>query len=223
MDPICRLSMQAAADHAHWPAHQRCGSDILVNGSNARAGDGDSGASLVRLAKLQRCGRSECLRQAATWSSATASPCCRAGARRGDLPGLADGPTASRLLGAGLVSLLLLVYAARDILLFGGMMLMALLTMLGGWNMLRQRSEAPDWFARHFALVFYGAVTAFGLLHVSNYDQPGLATLPMVLPQLWCGAVLGYVRMRIGLPAAILLHALSNSIVLAIALGQGQG
>ncbi len=130
-------------------------------------------------------------------------------------------PRALWLLGAGVVSLVPLLFAAQHPLETSAMLLAAWLIMLVGWFKLRRRSEAPRWFVRHFALVFYGAVLAFGLLHVSNYEHPGLATLPMILPQLWCGLALGFVRMRIGLPAAILLHALSNSVVLAIALGQG--
>jgi membrane protease YdiL (CAAX protease family) len=125
------------------------------------------------------------------------------------------------LFGAGVLSLLPLLIAAQHPLLAGGLMLATWLAMLIGWFMLRQRNQAPSWFIRHFPLVFYGSVLAFALLHVGNYDQPGMATVPMVLPQLWCGLALGFVRMQIGLPAAILLHALSNSVVLALVLGQG--
>jgi hypothetical protein len=40
----------------------------------------------------------------------------------------------------------------------------------------------------------------------------------MVLPQLWAAAMLGFTRQRLGLPAAILQHALANAASMALAM-----
>lgn len=90
---------------------------------------------------------------------------------------------------------------------------------IGGWLVLRKRL-APHWFERHFTAIFFAAAVVFGLIHVFNYAAPGLVTLPMVLPQVWAGLTLGFVRTRIGLPASMLLHGASNGLALGlVALG----
>jgi membrane protease YdiL (CAAX protease family) len=58
----------------------------------------------------------------------------------------------------------------------------------------------------------------FGLSHLSNYPQISWALLPMVLPQIWAGLVLSYTRMRMGLPASMLIHAASNGAAISLAL-----
>jgi membrane protease YdiL (CAAX protease family) len=85
-----------------------------------------------------------------------------------------------------------------------------------GWFILRKKVEPPRWFAAGFPAIFYLSLLGFALLHLSNYSNSSLIAVPLVLPQLWVGTVLGYVRMRIGLPASILAHILSNGAVLLI-------
>jgi len=85
-----------------------------------------------------------------------------------------------------------------------------------GWFLLRKKAEPPRWFARGFPAIFYFVTLGFALLHVSNYPSPSFLTVPLVLPQLWIGLMLGYVRMRIGLVGSILAHILSNGAVLLI-------
>ena len=92
------------------------------------------------------------------------------------------------------------------------------LAALIGWLVLRKRIEAPRWFARRFAVWFYLSVAVFALLHLSNYPRLSWALVPMVAPQLWAGLVFGYVRMRQGLLASILAHAIGNAAALAVAL-----
>jgi len=64
-----------------------------------------------------------------------------------------------------------------------------------------------------FAWVFYGTTTCFALLHLWNFNlhQTPWWLLPLfVLPQ-WCtGLVLGWLRVRRGIGAAMSLHALFN-------------
>jgi len=98
----------------------------------------------------------------------------------------------------------------------GAGFLVAVLAAIVGWFVLRKKSEPPRWFARAFPVIFYLVVIGFALPHLSNYASWSLLSLPLVLPQLWIGTVLGYVRMRIGLIGSILLHIASNSAVLLI-------
>lgn len=87
---------------------------------------------------------------------------------------------------------------------------------LAGWTVLRER-PAADWFTRNFAAIFYASAVVFGLVHVFNYGTPTAAVLPMVLPQFWAGLTLGFLRLRVGLPAAMLVHGASNALALALA------
>ncbi len=88
---------------------------------------------------------------------------------------------------------------------------------IAGWLILRKRG-VPGWFTAAFPALFYLSVAAFSLSHVANYSEFSAIALPMVLPQLWAGLMLGFMRMRIGLLAAILVHAISNGCALALAM-----
>lgn len=81
------------------------------------------------------------------------------------------------------------------------------------------RGRPPmGWFARIFPVLFWLATLSFALVHLFNFDEGSLAILlPLVLPQLALGALVGYLRIRIGLWAAIVLHALHNATALSIA------
>jgi len=87
---------------------------------------------------------------------------------------------------------------------------------ISGSIALRKRPAAA-WFTGNFTLIFYASALVFGLVHVFNYGTPTLGVLPMVLPQVWAGLTLGYLRLRIGLPAAMLVHGTSNALALALA------
>jgi hypothetical protein len=66
-----------------------------------------------------------------------------------------------------------------------------------------------------FRYHFYLTAVVFGLVHVSNYNQPlqyGWEIILLVLPQLFIGFVLGYVRMRFGLKNAMIFHSAYNFI-----------
>ncbi len=89
-----------------------------------------------------------------------------------------------------------------------------------GWWWLRRRGVMPG-FARAFPLLFWLSITVFALSHLSNYPQISWALLPLVLPQLWTGMTLSYTRMRIGIIAAMLIHAVANGLSLSLALLSG--
>lgn len=66
-----------------------------------------------------------------------------------------------------------------------------------------------------FKYHFYLTAVVFGFVHISNYNQPfqyGWAIILLVLPQLFIGFILGYVRMRFGLKNSIIFHATYNFI-----------
>jgi len=94
----------------------------------------------------------------------------------------------------------------------------AAIAALAGWLVLRKATDPPRWFARRFGLWFYVSVAVFALLHMANYPRASWALVPMVIPQLWAGLVFGYLRMRQGLIASILAHAVGNAAALAAAL-----
>lgn len=102
-----------------------------------------------------------------------------------------------------------------------GLAALALVGALAGWFVLRRNRAPLGWFARGFPVIFYLAAALFAVVHLSNYDHVSLLALPLVLPQLWAALVLGYIRQRIGLAGSIATHALSNSLVVGLALVAG--
>ncbi|KPL68855.1 hypothetical protein SZ64_12560 [Erythrobacter sp. SG61-1L] len=99
----------------------------------------------------------------------------------------------------------------------GAGFLALLIAMPLGWFFLRKKGT-PGWFDAGFPAIFYLGAAGFALLHMANYPSFSVIALPLVLPQLWAGLVLGFIRMRIGLVASMLAHALSNSAALTVAL-----
>ena len=87
---------------------------------------------------------------------------------------------------------------------------------------LRKR-PSMGWFAKGFPIFFWLSTIAFALVHLANFDEGSLAVLlPLVLPQFILGMMLGYVRVRFALWAAILLHAAHNATAISIAALAGQ-
>jgi len=87
--------------------------------------------------------------------------------------------------------------------------------------MLRDRGPMA-WFERLFPGFFWLATLSFALVHLANFDARDdwgsqAILLPLVLPQFILGGLLGYVRVRIGLLAAILLHAAHNATAVSLA------
>ena len=74
------------------------------------------------------------------------------------------------------------------------------------------------WFRAIFPLMFWLSALGFALVHLANFNATvWYAALPLVLPQLILGSVAGYVRVQVGLWAAMALHAAHNATALAIA------
>jgi hypothetical protein len=70
------------------------------------------------------------------------------------------------------------------------------------------------YFLKHFTLFFYLSYLIFGLLHITNlspFSYMILLLAPLlVLPQLFAGTVLGFVRMKYGMVYSVLFHFLMN-------------
>lgn len=118
---------------------------------------------------------------------------------------------------AGLAGLSLVVRPGNE-LLSVTLIVAALIAAPAGWLILRRKPAQLGWFGRAFPLIYYTIAVLFALVHLANYGQFSLIALPMVLPQLWAGLVLGYVRQRIGLFGSIAAHATSNLLVVGMAL-----
>lgn len=72
-----------------------------------------------------------------------------------------------------------------------------------------------------FKIAFYTFTIVFAFIHITNFDitKSVLLLSPiLVLPQLFAGIGLGYLRIKFGLRWAILLHCVYNTIFLSIAL-----
>lgn len=70
---------------------------------------------------------------------------------------------------------------------------------------------------KHFAVIFYISVLAFGMMHLFNFEfsSSGWYYLPfLVLPQLVAGTILGYIRINYSFVHGIAFHMLINLGVL---------
>ncbi|MEM1312299.1 MAG: CPBP family glutamic-type intramembrane protease [Patescibacteria group bacterium] len=75
---------------------------------------------------------------------------------------------------------------------------------------------------KYFRFLVYLSTITFGLIHITNYEnlnQYWWLSLLLVLPQLIVGAVLPYVRVRLGFIWSILTHSLYNAILVIVPLG----
>ena len=104
--------------------------------------------------------------------------------------------------------------ALAPLALLGALVALALAA-LGGWLVLRRRQAAAVCRAA-FPMIFWIAALVFAAFHLMNYPRVSAAMLPMVLPQLWAGLMLGFTRQRIGLPAAMLQHMAANAATMVL-------
>lgn len=102
---------------------------------------------------------------------------------------------------------------------FGLAIVLALLILAVARQYASQTTERQSIARRHlFPYAFYGSAILFALLHLSNYEG-GLSSPIMLLavfPQAIVGLLLGYVRMRFGILAAIVFHAVYNSFLIGL-------
>ena len=86
---------------------------------------------------------------------------------------------------------------------------------------LRHRPPFP-FFSRHFGWFYFIGALLFAAAHLGNYEGAALVLLPLVVPQLLVGLILGYARVTYGLWSDILLHMLHNGLLIGlVVLGKG--
>jgi hypothetical protein len=84
----------------------------------------------------------------------------------------------------------------------------------------RNRGRPPmPFFRRHFRWFYFLSTLAFASVHLTNFTEGNaLILLPLTLPQLPLGLILGYARVQFGLWAGVLLHAAHNSLFVGLLL-----
>jgi len=104
-----------------------------------------------------------------------------------------------------------------------GSLAIAVVVALGLVFWLRRHPPLP-WFSRHFVWFYLAAALLFALAHLTNYS-PGdaLILLPLVVPQLLVGLILGYARVTYGLWSDMLLHMLHNGLLISLVVMQQHG
>jgi membrane protease YdiL (CAAX protease family) len=104
-----------------------------------------------------------------------------------------------------------------------GSLAIAVVVALGLAFWLRKHPPLP-WFSRHFVWFYLPAAVLFALAHLTNYS-PGdaLILLPLVVPQLLVGLILGYARVTYGLWSDMLLHVLHNGLLISLVVMQQHG
>lgn len=112
----------------------------------------------------------------------------------------------------GIMVLIASETALVPIVLVGAGLVGAVLSLVLFW-----RKPPMRWFAKAFPVFFWLSVLSFALVHLANFEEGGAVLLALVLPQFVLGTMLGYVRTRVGLWAAIVLHAAHNATALGIA------
>jgi membrane protease YdiL (CAAX protease family) len=100
-------------------------------------------------------------------------------------------------------------------ILAAGSLLIGLVLAAGLLFWLRHHPPFP-FFSRHFAWFYFAGALAFAAVHLTNYDGAALQLLPLVIPQLLVGLILGYARTTYGLWSDILLHMLHNGLLISL-------
>lgn len=74
---------------------------------------------------------------------------------------------------------------------------------------------------RNFRFFFYLSTFLFGIVHLLNFDPitPYVLLLApiLILPQLFLGSVLGFIRVRYGMTYAVFFHMAINAVALLVA------
>jgi membrane protease YdiL (CAAX protease family) len=88
-----------------------------------------------------------------------------------------------------------------------------------------RKKDAWRFFQRHFAWFYYASALLFAAMHLTNFAGAGMsaAMLPLVLPQLMLGLILGYLRVHRGLMTGAAVHVLHNGIFAALMLAGVDG
>ncbi|MEI6765651.1 MAG: CPBP family glutamic-type intramembrane protease [Bacteroidota bacterium] len=80
---------------------------------------------------------------------------------------------------------------------------------------IRRFNKSLEWFwIKYFRLIFYSSAIIFGFMHLGNYWIPNYTIVLLspffLLPFMFAGLNLGYIRLRYGIIFSIVLHAFNN-------------
>ena len=136
---------------------------------------------------------------------------------RGWLSGRLSHIGATILLGIGVIALM--AFSATGRVPIGLAVLAAVLVLAAGLVWWRRGRPPLAFFARHFRWFYYGSALAFGTVHLTNFAAGNaLLLLPLTLPQLLLGLILGFARVRFGLWSSMLFHAVHNTLFISLVL-----
>jgi membrane protease YdiL (CAAX protease family) len=104
---------------------------------------------------------------------------------------------------------------AHPVLVLGSIAIAVVLAIgLAVW--LRKRPPMA-YFSRHFAWFYVAGALLFAAVHLANYTQgAAVILLPLVVPQLIAGLILGYARITYGLWSDMLLHMMHNGLLIGL-------
>jgi membrane protease YdiL (CAAX protease family) len=100
-------------------------------------------------------------------------------------------------------------------ILAAGSLIIGIVLAIGLLFWLRHHPPFP-FFSRHFPWFYFAGAVVFAAAHLGNYDGAALALLPLVIPQLLVGLILGYARVTYGLWSDMLLHMLHNGLLISL-------
>jgi hypothetical protein len=79
-------------------------------------------------------------------------------------------------------------------------------------------SRCYNFLKNHYRLFFYVSALIFGLMHIFNFTGINkfnfVFTPLLVLPQIFVGLILGYLRTQYGFKYGVLFHAMINLVIL---------
>ncbi|RPH33885.1 MAG: CPBP family intramembrane metalloprotease [Bacteroidales bacterium] len=82
------------------------------------------------------------------------------------------------------------------------------------------QNQCDIFLKRHYPLFFFFSAILFGLLYIFNFEGINvynfIFTPLLVLPQIFMGLILGYIRVIYGFKYGVLLHAIVNTSILLI-------
>lgn len=86
-------------------------------------------------------------------------------------------------------------------------------------NNKRTKGRLLKFYSKNFKFYFYLSAMSFGTIHIANYKMEHfvpLLSIFLVLPQIFGGLMLGYIRVVMGLGWSICFHALHNLFFLIL-------
>ena len=109
----------------------------------------------------------------------------------------------------------------RAVLIFS--VVLPAFTLIYTYYMKARRNELRGFYNRYYFILFYTSVISFALLHSFNFEigENAFFLLPFIVPMIISGLTLGYVRVKYGMWANIILHMGFNLTTFVLDKGLG--